>query len=155
MRSKRWSTPKGFYNHSHIGQLFKEKKEVKARKIQAEKLEREILGITNPQKIAEIRARLEFSDEHENRFNAPENAINRRSTPKAHDLVDKLRQINHDIHSEGCYLQMMEKDYHAGLPHANKELIDNSAIKLARLYDEQAALEKKLATYNQTRDLCA
>ncbi|STX55585.1 Uncharacterised protein [Legionella beliardensis] len=155
LRSKRWSTPKGFYNHSCLGQLFKEKKEVKTRKRQEEKLERELLGITNPQKIAEIKARLACSEEHEMRFNVPEQAITGCSTPIANELVDKLRQINHEIHSEGCYLQMMEKDYHAGLPHASKALIDNSAIKLARLYEEQAEIEKKLATPTQDINLCA
>ncbi|MGQ3890129.1 hypothetical protein ACQUW5_14005 [Legionella sp. CNM-1927-20] len=154
LRSKRWSTPKGFYNHSYIGSLFKERKDVRARRRQETKLERELLGITNPQKVAEIKARIELSDKHGAQFNRPDESAKSFSHLQK-ELIDKLKRINHEIHSEGCYLQMMEKDYSDGLPHASRALIDSSAVKLARLYEEQAELENKLAMFEQDRSLCA
>ncbi|WP_131783693.1 hypothetical protein [Legionella gresilensis] len=154
LRSKRWSTPKGFYNHSYIGSLFKERKDVRTRKMKEEKLERELLGINNPKTIAEIKTRFELSDKVEARFNGCE-TISKESTGLINELADKLKQISHEIYSEGCYLQMMEKDYSAGLSHASRALIDNSALKLARLYEEQTELENKLANYEHDRSLCA
>ncbi|WP_419421478.1 hypothetical protein ACNVED_16245 (plasmid) [Legionella sp. D16C41] len=154
LRSKRWSTPKGFYNHSYIGSLFKERKEVKTRKIKEEKLERELLGITNPKTIAEIKTRFELSDEQEARFKSPEKT-SKVSAGLMNELADRLKRISHEIYSEGRYLQLIEKNYSAGLPHASRALIDNSMRKLSRLYEEQTELENKLASYKHDQSLCA
>ncbi|HBD9439184.1 TPA: hypothetical protein ACWM1T_001765 [Legionella pneumophila] len=157
IRKKLWRTPKGFYNHWDIGQAFKERDEVKRRRTSQEKLERELLGVTDPQRIAEIKARFEVSMADETRFDKQKETFAKQKEQISHQrlLSEKLNRISNEIFTEGKYLKQMEEAYQQGLGYANQELIDSIGIKLARLYDEQARIESELQKIRQGWDLCA
>ena len=157
IRKKQWRTPKGFYNHWDIGQAFKERDEVKRRRVQQEKLERELLGVTDPILISEIKARFETSMADESRFDKQKEIITKPKEQASHQrhLTEKLNQINNEIFTEGKYLKEMENALQRGLGYASQELIDSISIKLARLYDEQARIESELQNIRQEWDLCA
>ncbi|KTC95206.1 helix-turn-helix domain-containing protein [Legionella feeleii] len=157
IRKKLWRIPKGFYNHWDIGQAFKERDEVKRRRTSQEKLERELLGVTDPQRIAEIKARFEVSMADEFRFDKQKEIITKQKEQASHQrhLTEKLNRISNEIFTEGKYLKQMEDALDQGLGYANQELIDSIGIKLARLYDEQANIESELQNIRQEWDLCA
>ena len=157
IRKKQWRTPKGFYNHWDIGQAFKERDEVKRRRTQQEKLDRELLGVTDPQRIAEIKARFEISIADESRFDKQKETIAKQKEQGARQrlLSEKLNRISNEIFTEGKYLKQMEDALEKGLGYASQELIDSIGIKLARLYDEQAIIESELQNIRQEWDLCA
>ncbi len=157
IREKRWKTPKGFYNHWDIGQSFKERDEVKRRRMQQEKLERELLGVNDPQQIAEIKARFETSVADESRFDKPKDTFAKQKEQVSHQrqMTEKLNQINNEIFTEGKYLKQMEDAYQQGFGYASQELINSIGIKLAKLYDEQANIEQELQNIRQDWDLCA
>ncbi len=157
IRKKQWRTPKGFYNHWDIGQALKERDEVKRRRTQQEKLERELLGVTDPQRIAEIKARFETSMADESRFDKQKEAISKQKEQVSHQrqLAEKINQINNEIFTEGKYLKEMEDALQQGFGYASRELINSIGIKLAKLYDEQASIESELQNIRQDWDLCA
>lgn len=157
IRKKQWRTPKGFYNHWDIGQAFKERDEVKRRRTSQEKLKRELLGVTDPQCIAEIKARFEISMADESRFDKQKETIAKQKEQgtRQRQLTEKLNRISNEIFNEGKYLKQMEDALKQGLGYASQELIDSIGIKLARLYDEQASIESELQNIRQEWDLCA
>ena len=157
IRKKQWRTPKGFYNHWDIGQAFKERDEVKRRRTSQEKLERELLGVTDPQLISEIKARFEVSMADESRFDNQKETIAKEKEQGAHQrqLTEKLNRINNEIFTEGKYLKQMEDALQKGLGYSSQELIDSIGIKIAKLYDEQASIESELQNIRQEWDLCA
>lgn len=157
IRKKQWRTPKGFYNHWDIGQALKERDEVKRRRTQQEKLERELLGVTDPQRIAEIKARFETSMADESRFDKQKETIAKQKEQGSHQrlLSEKLNLINNEIFNEGKYLKQMEDAYQRGLGYASRDLIDSIGIKLAKLYDEQSSIEQELENIRQDWDMCA
>lgn len=157
IRKKQWRTPKGFYNHWDIGQTFKERDEIKRRRTQQEKLERELLGVTDPQRIAEIKARFETSMADESRFDKQKETIAKQKElgARQRQLTEKLNQISNKIFTEGKYLKQMENALKQGLGYASQELIDSIGIKLARLYDEQSIIESELQNIRHEWDLCA
>lgn len=157
IRKKQWKTPKGFYNHWDIGQTFKERDEVKRRRTQHEKLERELLGVTDPQRIAEIKARFETSMTDESRFDKQRETIakQKEQVPHQRQLVEKINQITNEIFAEGKYLKQIEDAYQQGLGHASRELIDSIGIKLKKLYNEQSRTEQELQNLRDNLDLCA
>lgn len=157
IRKKRWKTPKGFYNHWDIGQAFKEREEVKRRRMQQQKLEQELLGVSDPQQIAEIKARIATSEEYEARFD-------KKQTPKPipsikgavrKNLVEKLNALNRDIQHESRYLKQMEQAFRQGENYVNQALIDSIGIKLAKLYEQQTNVEQQLESIKSEFDLCA
>jgi len=157
IRKKQWRTPKGFYNHWDIGQNFKDRDEIKRRRTQQEKLDRELLGITDPQRIAEIKARFERSMADESRFDKQKETIAKQKEQGAHQrlLSEKLNRISNEIFTEGKYLKQMEDALQQGLGYSSRELIDSIGIKLAKLYDEQASIEQELQNIRQKWGLCA
>jgi len=157
IRKKQWRTPKGFYNHWDIGQAFKERDEVKRRRTSQEKLERELLGVTDPQRIAEIKARFEVSMADESRFDKQKETLVKQKEQGARQrqLTEKLNRISNEIFTEGKYLKQMEDALEQGLGYSSRELIDSIGIKLAKLYDEQAGIEQELQNIRQDWDMCA
>lgn len=157
IRKKKWSTPKGFYNHWDIGQRFKERDESHRRRLQREKLERELLGITEPQRIAEIKARFEASFADEARFDKPKaySAQQKEQLRKQRQLEDEVRQINQDIFAEARHLKDMEEAYQKGFAYSSSELIEQIGIKLARLYSEQERIQLALQQYQNEWVDCA
>ena len=157
IRKKQWRTPKGFYNHWDIGQAFKERDEVKRRRTSQEKLDRELLGVTDPQRISEIKARFEISMADESRFDKQKETIAKQKEQRARQrqLTEKLNRVCNEIFTEGKYLKQMEDALKQGLGYASQELIDSIGIKIAKLYDEQASIESELLNIRQEWDLCA
>ncbi len=157
IRKKQWKTPKGFYNYWDIGQAFKERDEVKRRKMQQEKLEWELLGVADPKRIAEIKARFEVSMAEGSRFDKQKQTIAKQKGQASHQrlLSEKLNQINNEIFTEGKYLKQMEEALQKSLGYANQELIDSIGIRLAKLYDEHASIESELQNIRQNWDMCA
>jgi len=157
IRKKLWRTPKGFYNHWDIGQAFKERDEVKRRRTQQEKLERELLGVTDPQRISEIKARFETSMADESRFDKQKKTVAKQKEQISHQrlLSEKLNRVCNEIFTEGKYLKQIEDALKQGLGYASQELIDSIGIKIAKLYDEQASIESELQNIRQDWDLCA
>ncbi len=157
IRKKQWKTPKGFYNHWDIGQAFKERDEVKRRREKKEKLERELLGVSDPKQIAEIKARFEASLADESRFDKQRATISKPKEQAFHQrhLAEKLNEIGNKIFTEGKYLKQMQAALQQGLGYSSQELIDSIGIKLAKLYDEQANIELAIQNLRQDWDLCA
>jgi len=157
IRKKKWKTPKGFYNHWDIGQAFKERDEEKRRRMQQEKLDRELLGVTDPKQIADIKSRFAASFDDESRFDKKRQTTDKpeRSETYLHHLTDKLNQINNNIFNQGNFLSHMQDALKQGAAYASQELIDDMMIKLEKLYDEQADVERKLHETHCQIGLCA
>lgn len=106
IRKKQWRTPKGFYNHWDIGQSLKERDEVKRRRAQQEKLDRELLGITDPRLIAEIKARFELGRVDESRYDKQKESVIAQKEQMLHQkqLTEKLNEINNEMkQSDYCF----------------------------------------------------
>ncbi len=152
---KSWKTPKGFHKHWDIGQHFKEREEVNARKRQNKKLTEALFGVDCPQRIAEIKSRVATCLEEETRYQkayTPEIKAQRQRNQK---LQEKLATLNQDINYERRYLEETEDASKAGRSYATTGLIDSIARKIAKLYEQQAELQLKLEQDGALLEKCA
>lgn len=161
IRNKQWRTPKGFYNHWDVGQTFKDREEINKQKLQREKLDAALEGVTDPQKRTEIITRLKISEEYEAQFNKTQRKINhtkwQQPTKSSNEnkLKDKLGNLIREIKSETQYLALMENAFKQGLSYASKEFIDKVGIKIAELYNQKHEIEQQLQNTEKELTMCA
>ena len=151
-----WETPKGFYNHSHIGMVFKEKDALREKRIEREKYERELEGVSCPKQIAEIKQRFSITKNYEKQFKSQSYQSSANSTHVyKNKLSSKLLEIENEIFSEGQYLKSCEDNFAKGVGGVTQELIDSVIKKLTRLYDEQEKIEKEINQLATDMKSCA
>ncbi|MDF1684993.1 MAG: helix-turn-helix domain-containing protein [Legionellaceae bacterium] len=121
MREKRWCTPKGFYNHWDVGQVFKAKQEKQA--IQASKLKRQESRGDTLYPSAEDKA---CKYTHITAMNAEAQAY---------------QELQALIATETRYLSMMEAQYKRQPNPMNERVIESTAMKLAKLHDQLGGME--------------
>jgi len=144
LRQKRWSTPKGFYNHFETGQDFKQRDINAHKKILNQKLENELLGVECPKQIAEIKERFRILLEDETRTQNPTNSSKNNEKP----FSNRANELNREIASERKHLEKCLNDFEKGVNYVTQSLIDSINNKIEKLNEE-------LESYHQKFDKCA
>lgn len=148
IRQNRWKTPKGFFNYAPLGAFFKTQEENKRRTAQEEKLARELLGVEDKTRIAEITARITTAFQDENRYLNSDKGYQQTRSQDV-DGTQKLQEIEHELYTEGSYLETLERAKRRGELWVTEELITIVQKKLQRLYQEQAEMEKKRSDFER------
>jgi len=137
LRERLWSTPKGFYNHWEIGQLFQQKRKTKELLYQQEKHASMNLGV----------GEYDISNKDPNLpFSTQKQTVN----PFYHELElrqikSQLQVIHLEINSEKHYLMQMKTCYQKTRNNLTQTVIDGIGSKLEKLYEQQAILSQKLS----------
>tara|TARA_R110002126_G_scaffold247974_1_gene390837 strand:- start:13539 stop:14774 length:1236 start_codon:yes stop_codon:yes gene_type:complete len=121
MREKRWCTPKGFYNHWDVGQVFKAKQEkqvVRAHKLKQQESRGDTLYSSSEAKACKY--------SHITAMNAEAQAY---------------QELQALIATETRYLSMMEAQYKRQPNSMNERVVEGTAIKLAKLHDQLGMME--------------
>jgi len=121
MREKRWCTPKGFYNHWDVGQVFKAQQEKQAAKIHHLKRQEsrgDTLYPSHEVKSAQYTQNLAVKAKHE-----------------------AYRKLRETIATETRYLSMMETQHKRQPNPMNARVVESTAMKLAKLHDQLGTME--------------
>ncbi|RUQ96637.1 hypothetical protein [Legionella septentrionalis] len=148
IKSRQWATPKGFYNHSDIGQIFKFRDLKRAEKIENEKKYLLLSGVECSKKQIEILNRLQphcFTQE---------TTGTKIDTSKS-NLISELKKIEFEILSDGRLLQELEKHSkgEGTLVHQNSIIVIKT--KLEALYQKQKDLEMRVGGMQNFTEYCA
>lgn len=140
LRQKQWRTPKGFYNHWDVGQVYKLKKK-KQDEAQQHLKQKEINARSVP---------YDTSNAIDYRF--PSN----NTSPKInqHQLQAKLKPLKSEHHeislliaTETRYLKDMEARYLKKPDMLIKQIINSTTIKLANLHEKVGRLNQQIHHY--------
>ena len=133
MRQKKWRTPKGFYNHWDIGQVYKlklEKQDMKQQQIKAEAADR-----------------IDYGYQHQNNVSPSVNHYQQEA--KLKPLKSKHREMSLLISSETRYLNDMEACFLKKPDAIIKQIINTTAIKLAMLHEDVGELSQQIQHQQQ------
>lgn len=148
LRNNRWKTPKGFSKHWDVGIHYKEKKELSRNKINEDKLNRELLGVTDPKKIAEITMRLQEAFNEEQRYQQIENSTKKQRTANEIKLMKELQTIKEEIYSQNNYLKGIQARMGTSKEYpADEYLIEVSQKTLQKLYAKKKEIQQILEPY--------
>ena len=128
LRQKKWRTPKGFYNHWDIGQVYKlklEKQDMKQQHIKTKAADR-----------------IDYGYQHRNNVSPSVNHYQQEA--KLKPLKSKYREISLLISSETRYLNDMEAFFLKKPDAIIKQIINTTAIKLAKLHEDVGALSQQI-----------
>lgn len=145
LRQKQWKTPKGFYNHWDIGQIFREKEEKRFNLAQKQKIQDSCVAsqLVSQQPIPENdianRIKSRYNDEY--RFSKPKQYEQNIEIQK---LKSSLNEINLNLCSEESYLRQLESWFNQQNPCVTQTLIESVAIKVAGLYEKKQTLLSNL-----------
>jgi hypothetical protein len=149
LRQKQWKTPKGFYNHWDIGQLFRKKEALALKKHHQQKIEETHIAHAF-MSGDEATARADSSIRFENRFYEEP----RSSKTKGYErdaqkkkLWGALQDIKLNLRSEETYLAQLEGWLKQNKPCVTITLIESVAMKVAGLYEEKERLEYELGEH--------
>ena len=145
LREKQWKTPKGFYNHWDIGQIFREKEQKKFKSAQNEKIQD--CGIANQLVSQKLISESDIANRFENRFNDEY----RFSKPKQYEknieiqkVKSSLNEVSLSLCSEESYLRQLESWFSQQKPGVTQALIESVAVKIASLYEKKQTLLSNL-----------
>jgi DNA-binding MarR family transcriptional regulator len=147
LREKQWRTPKGFYNHWDIGQTYKLKLE-KLDQIQQKLKQEEINNHIRP--FNESLNDAENLIDYQNRLNpiSPEvNHYQLQATLKP--LKSEYREFSLLIATETRYLNDMEAQYLKNPSVIIKQIINSTAIKLAKLHDKIIEINQQIHQHQE------
>ena len=147
LREKQWRTPKGFYNHWDIGQTYKLKLE-KLDQIQQNLKQEEINNHIRP--FNESLNDAENIIDYQNRLNpiSPEvNHYQLQATLKP--LKSEYREFSLLIATETRYLNDMEAQYLKNPSVIIKQIINSTAIKLAKLHDKIIDINQQIHQHQE------
>ena len=133
LRQKKWRTPKGFYNHWDIGQVYKlklEKQDMKQQQIKAEAADR-----------------IDYGYQHQNNVSPSVNHYQQEA--KLKPLKSKHREMSLLISSETRYLNDMEACFLKKPDAIIKQIINTTAIKLAKLHEDVGELSQQIQHQQQ------
>lgn len=146
LRQKRWSTPKGFYNHFETGQDFKQRDINAHQKILEQKLGNELLGVECPKQIAEIKERFRVLLKDETKTRTQNLTNHSKTITNAYN--HRVNELNREIASERKHLERCLNDFEKGVSYVTQSLIDSINNKIEKL-------NKELESYHQRFDKCA
>ena len=127
LRQKKWRTPKGFYNHWDVGQVYK--------------LKLEKQDIKQIQKT-EIADSIDYGYKQQNNIT---NAVNHyQQEANLKPLKSKYREISLLISSETKYLNDMEACFLKKPDAIIKQIINTTAIKIAKLHEDMDDLNQQI-----------
>jgi len=141
LRERRWKTPKGFYNHWDIGQLFKEREEVKQRQYQAQKLQEGVSSANDATQAAEVKSRYQYSQAVQNQTPKTNNY---KKSAKKHELNAQACALKREIQSETTYLEQARGWFTQKVAGITESFLENLEHKIAGLYEELTGLEARL-----------
>lgn len=138
LRKRQWTTPKGFYNHSEFGQLFRKKQKINETIHQQQKHAGSGLETNN-----------EGYEGSKQEQDLPFSSQKQTGNPYSPNLELKqvqgqLQAVDLEINSEKHYLRQMEVSYKKTKSNLTQTIIDGIALKLDKLYEQQALLNQKL-----------
>jgi len=137
LRQKQWRTPKGFYNHWDVGQVYKIKME------QQDKAQQHL-------KQAELNGRDAPNDasnaiDYGSRSNNLSPVVNNyQQQAKLKPLISAHREISSLIATETRYLNDMETQLLKKQDIIIKQIINSTAIKLAKLHEKADLLHQQI-----------
>lgn len=141
LREKHWRTPKGFYNHWDVGQIFRNKERTQMILAQQQKMGQ---GETNQRHVPlknEDKVRLEQRGNQEYGFSK---APHYEKSVQLQKLNAACKEISLTIQSEESYLRQLEFWLKKGKASVTQEHIELVAIKIAHLYVERQQLSDAL-----------
>ena len=135
LRNKQWRTPKGFFNHWAVGQMFKSKLDKQGK---VKEQTHHASNAYDDESGAAIR--LDYGTSH----NVTPAVINYQLQAKLKPLKCEYREVLADITTETRFLNDMESRCLIKPDNITKELIASTAMKIARLYEKSVLLEEKI-----------
>ena len=136
LRNKQWRTPKGFFNHWTVGQMFKSKLDKQGK---VKEQHHHYASSTHDD---------ESSSACRNDYGASRNAthavINYQLQAKLKPLKCEYREVLADITTETRFLNDMESRCLIKPDNITKELIASTAMKIARLYEKSVLLDEQI-----------
>lgn len=149
LRQKQWKTPKGFYNHWDVGQLFRKKEELAVQKHRQQKIEEaHIAHSFMPEYETTTRA-----DSHipfENRFHEEPRSSKTEAYKQGAEmkkLLGAIQDVKVNLRSEETYLAQLEVWVKQNKPYVTSTLVEAVMMKVAKLYAEKERLEYELGHY--------
>jgi hypothetical protein len=132
MREKRWTTPKGFYNHWDVGTLFKKRQKTKEINYESEKQQemQNVLYVTEDGEVVFNRSKTAYKPKSDYSENKEVRAKQKR-----------LQEIESDITSEMRCLNENKKYY----GHDEHPIISSIMSTLEKCYTERAVIRASLA----------
>lgn len=137
LRHKQWKTPKGFYNHWDVGQMFRKKEQQQFEQQQHKKTEEGGDGefpSSNLPSSVKNHSRFEQRFDDEYRYSKPHQYVKDIEREKTNNA---LKQICITIASEESYLKLLQSRLEAQKSGVSQDFIEKVAIKIAGLYDEK------------------
>lgn len=148
LRQKQWKTPKGFYNHWDIGQLFRKRESLALEEYYQQKTEEE--HIENSVMSQDAATRFDSVIPFANRFYkalcSPKASRYEQDVQKK-KLLSELQNMEINLRSEETYLAQLEGWLKQNNPSVTTKLLESVAMKVALLYEEKRLLEYKLGQY--------
>ena len=141
LRERRWKTPKGFYNHWDVGQLFKEREEVKQRQYQAQKLQEGVSSANDVIQEEEVKSRYQHSQTVQNQTLKTNNY---KKSAKKRELNAQACALKCEIQSETTYLEQARGWFTQKVAGITESFLENLEHKIAGLYEELTGLEARL-----------
>ena len=142
LRNKQWRTPKGFYNHWDVGQLYKSK---------LEKQEQ-----AKPHRKQDASSAYDEGCEASNIIDYRVSLHNVKPAVKNYQLQSKIkplkfehREVLAEITTEKKYLADMENRFLQKADLMTKQLVENTAIKIAKLYERLELLNQQIQNYQE------
>ena len=148
LRQKQWKTPKGFYNHWDIGQLFRKRESLALEEYYQQKTEEE--HIENSVMSQDAATRFDSVIPFANRFYkalCSPNASRYEQDVQKKKLLSELQNMEINLRSEETYLAQLEGWLKQNNPSVTTKLLESVAMKVALLYEEKRLLEYKLGQY--------
>lgn len=137
LRQKKWRTPKGFYNHWDVGQTYRAQLEKREQNDRFIKLE-ETGMLNEPDEVLNQK-------NYSYGFNRVKSAVKYQPVnSELRTLKSKHHEISMLISSETRYLKDLES-HHLKKPNdMMMRLINNTATKIATLYDELSCIDEQI-----------
>lgn len=142
LRDKRWRTPKGFYNHWDVGQVYKLKLEQQA-------------GAQQRFKRKELQT-CEIAYDTSNTIDYGCHSNNVPPAVSSHQLQAKLKPLKSEYNeltlqltTETRYLNNMESRFLKKPDPITKQVINSTAIKIAQLHEKVTWLEQQMKQYQE------
>ena len=138
LKERRWSTPKGFYNHWDVGQLFKTKEAKRSEDIASQRLSEGALPVTG-----EGRGEGRHSKAYYEKSCHQSKLQSHGSIRESNRIKGKINQLKGDICSEEKYLTQLQKQSSTKGAVA-PSFVDSVAIKIAQMYEKVSSLQDSL-----------
>jgi DNA-binding Lrp family transcriptional regulator len=148
LRENSWKTPKGFYNHWDVGQLFRKKEQQRFALAQTQKTEGGEGAYQTEPPLSSVHASKNerFRHRFDEEYRYSKVSLYERNTTRK-KLEASLNDILQNLQSEESYLNEIRQWALQKKSSVNQALIDTVASNVARLYEEKQKLIDEIASH--------